>query len=71
MHEVHCMQYKFLSMYFPAIAFYAIAVIVTFHTSHVTLHYLPPSCDTDEDIPEKGWDRLFEDSDSNDDLDGF
>ena len=32
---------------------------------------LPPSWDADEDVPEKDWDRLFEDSDSNDDFDGF
>ena len=32
---------------------------------------LPPSWDADEDVPEEDWDRLFEDSDSCDDFDGF
>ena len=32
---------------------------------------LPPSWDADEDVPEEDWDRLFKDSDSSDDFDGF
>ena len=32
---------------------------------------LPPSWDADEYVPEEDWDRLFKDSDSSDDLDGF
>ena len=32
---------------------------------------LPPSWDADEDVPEEDWDKLFKDSDSNDDFDGF
>ena len=29
------------------------------------------SWDSGEDVPEEDWDRLFEDSGSNDDMDGF
>ena len=32
---------------------------------------LPPSWDADGDVPEEDWDRLFKDSDSSDDFDGF
>ena len=31
----------------------------------------PPSWDADENVPEEVWDKLFEDSDSNDDFGGF
>ena len=32
---------------------------------------LPPSWDADEDVPEEDWNKLFKDSDSSDDFDGF
>ena len=112
-HQVHRMRYKIFPTYFSAIAFCAIALVITFHTSHVMLsalspfsrsksflkteianaldgsgndkvwddssdkesyeveEILPPSWNAHEDVPEEDWVRLFKNSDSSNDFDGF